>query len=86
MPGVSTCFQRAVTKSAPREARREVTRELGHLDAVRQLRTITQTNSLNGVFRRDAVTELVALGATEALETIAADRAVDPAIREQARR
>ncbi|WP_092661367.1 MULTISPECIES: hypothetical protein [Halorientalis] len=86
MPSASTCFQRAVTKSAPRETRREAIRELGRLDAVRQLKTITRTNGLHGVFRRDAVAELEALGATDALETIAADRAVDPAIRKQARR
>jgi len=85
MPSASALFRQIVTKSAPRETRREAVRELGRLEAVTQLTTVTQTNGIHGVFRRDAVTELKDLGAFGALETIAEDRAVDTAIREQAR-
>jgi len=85
MPSASALFQQIVTKSAPRETRREAVRELGRLEAVTQLTTVTQTNGIHGVFRRDAVAELKEIGAMEALETIARDRAVDTAIREQAR-
>jgi len=85
MPSASALFRQIVTKSAPRETRREAVRELGRLEAVTQLRTVTQTNGIHGVFRRDAIAELKKREATEALETIAQDRAVDTAIREQAR-
>jgi len=85
MPSASALFQQIVTKSAPRETRREAIRELGRLEAVTQLKTVTQTNGIHGVFRRDSVTELKEIGAMEALETIAQDRAVDTGIREQAR-
>jgi hypothetical protein len=85
MPSAAALFRQVVTKSAPRETRQEAIRELGQLKAVAQLRTITRTNGIHGVFRRDAVTELQEIGATAALETIAEDRAVDAAIREQAR-
>jgi len=46
---------------------------------------VTKTNGIHGVFRRDTVTELKEIGAFQVLETIAEDRAVDTAIREQAR-
>lgn len=86
MPGESALFRQIVTKSAPRETRREAVRELGRLEAVTQLKTVTKTNGIHGVFRRDAVAELKEIGAFQAFETIAEDRAVDTAIREQARR
>ena len=85
MPSEAALFRQIATKSAPRETRREAVRELGRLEAVTQLRTVTQTNGIHGVFRRDAIAELKKREATEALETIAQDRAVDTAIREQAR-
>lgn len=86
MPSKRTLFQQVVEKSASHEARQEAVRELGRMGAIEQLRTITQTNGIDGPLRRAAVSELEELGATEALETIAESRAVDPAIREQAQR
>jgi HEAT repeat protein len=86
MPSKRSLFQQVVQKSVSRETRREAVRELGQIGAVEQLRTLTQTNGINGSLRRAAVTELKELGATEALETISESRAVDPAIREQAQR
>jgi len=84
MPSKRILFQQVVKKSPPREARREAVRGLGRMGAVEQLRTLTQTNGIDGPFRRAAVRELRELGATAALETISESRAVDPAIREQA--
>ncbi|RJX47921.1 hypothetical protein [Halonotius pteroides] len=86
MPSKRTQFQQVVEKSASHEARQEAVRELGRMGAIEQLRTLTQTNGIDGPLRRAAVSELEELGATEALETIAESRAVDPAIREQAQR
>ena len=86
MPSERTLFQQVVAKSASLETRREAIDELGRLGAVEQLRTLTETNGIDGVLRRDAVSELKTLRATDALEAIAGDRAVDSAIREHARR
>jgi hypothetical protein len=85
MPSERLLFRRVTTKSVPHETRREAVRELGRLDAVAQLRNLSEANGLRGSLRRAAVAELKALGATEALETIAGDRAIDPPIREQSR-
>lgn len=86
MPSERTLFQQVMQKSASRAARQEAVRELGQMGAIEQLRTLTQTNGIDGSLRRAAVSELKKLGATEALETISESRVVDPTIREQAQR
>ncbi|RJT07850.1 hypothetical protein [Halococcus sp. IIIV-5B] len=85
MSSERSLFQQVVAKSASREIRHEAIHELGQLDAVSQLATITRTNGIHGSLRREAVSELRGIGATAALESIAADRTVDTAIRKQAR-
>ncbi|MFC6964685.1 hypothetical protein [Halocatena marina] len=84
MPSERKLFQQVVKKSISLKQRREMVREIGRLNGVEQLETLTRTNGIDGALRRDAVSELKSLRATDALEAIAADGTVDDAIRKRA--
>jgi len=84
MSTVEALFQTAVRKNSPRDARREAIEELAKLGAADQLHVVVLTSGLDGVYRREALDALRSCGATDELEAIAANRSVEPGLRESA--
>ncbi|MES3516946.1 MAG: hypothetical protein PPP58_04695 [Natronomonas sp.] len=81
---MTTSFQRAVNKSVPRTARKDAIDTLVRDDQRRNLAVLVRTGGLSGEFRRQAIDGLGECAATDTLSELAADRSLEPSLRERA--
>jgi hypothetical protein len=80
----TAAFRTAVRTNVDRERRMEAIRELIEMGATDVLATVVRTDGLRGTFRRQALDGIGRCGDEHALDTIAADRSLDPVLRNRA--
>jgi len=80
----AAAFRTAVRTNVDPERRTEAVRELIETGATDALATVVRTDGLGGRFRRQALDGIGRCGDERALDAIAADRSLDPVLRNRA--